>query len=374
MPCLVVIPPGPIHLRAGRLHTTSKFLDGMQAYADRFPGEVILLATSAAGPDDDNLGAVSSPLTELGFECVLADSIEKKLQQIKPEIALIPLSLESAPLFGLARRTVAAVEHTGRSRLAMALAQPHTPIARLRMEVGFRRLGARLTSLATTADALMCNGSVAWDGYGRGHRQALRVYDSRVRSAAVATARSRRLGWSGGTLRLGFSGRLIAIKGPEYAIRLISGLHRMGVPATLDVFGDGPLRESLRASAPEGVTFRGTLDYETEWCDAVASGIDLMVLPHVQGDPSGTYLESAGMGAPVLGFDNPALTSLIEEGGLGWTVPVRSDVRLLAKTQELIADPARIEAASGAAFTFMEAHSFERDFDRRVEFFVGAMR
>ena len=172
------------------------------------------------------------------------------------------------------------------------------------------------------ADGVQCNGQVAWLAYS-GHSPApLRMYDSRVRLADVQEARQPSEWHSGRTLRLGFSGRLIPIKGPEYAVEAYRMRVRAGIDVSLDMFGDGELRGRLEQEAPD-VRFHGSLDFAAQWCPTVASSIDLMVLPHVQSDPAGTYLESAGMGVPVIGFGNVAFDYLAEVGGLGWTSPPR---------------------------------------------------
>ncbi|MCY7287786.1 MAG: glycosyltransferase, partial [Cryobacterium sp.] len=299
---MVVVAPGDIHVEDGVLHAPSKFLSGMRMYAKLFPGEVSLLGRPASEPDVENLGDTSTSLDELGFNCRVAADLDEGLRGLKADVSLVSLSDDHARLIGVARSTVVSAEHAARSWLAMSLADRHSSIDRLRMEVGYRRLENRLKRIVRLTNGLHCNGIVAWSAYAGHSPQPLRVYDSRVSRAILARARASKVPWSGGTLRLGFSGRLTRIKGPQFAIDLPNLLAARGFEATLDVFGDGPMRAELDAAAGDRVRFRGTLEYEDEWCSIVADDIDLMVLPHVQPDPSGTYLECAGLGVPVLGF------------------------------------------------------------------------
>lgn len=64
----------------------------------------------------------------------------------------------------------------------------------------------------------------------------------------------------GAPLRLVFVGRLEPAKGAREAVEILAGLARRGVPATLEVVGDGPQRAELEALAGGGpVTFHGWL-------------------------------------------------------------------------------------------------------------------
>lgn len=363
MPLLVVVPPGPVDLLDGRFSTTAKFADGMAMYARLWPGEVMVLGPAATSADDTNLGAVSLDPELLPYRVATTTDVAAGLR--RADVALLPLDERFGEVLDAARHTVLAAEHTGQSRLEMVLAEPVSPLDRLRAEVGFRRLTPRLQRLVSRADGVQCNGEVAWRAYAAHSPAPLRMYDSRVRLADVQAARESHHPWSGGRLRLGFSGRVMAIKGPEYAIAAHRRLVDAGLDVSLDVFGDGPLRRRLEHDAPD-VRFHGSLDFADEWCPTVASSIDLMVLPHVQSDPAGTYLESAGMGVPVIGFDNVALDHLTEVAGLGWTTPRRRADLLADRIKELVASPDELRRAGESGSAFMEEHCFERDFAARV--------
>ncbi len=366
---LVVVYPGALVADGERVLVPAKTVEGLQAYAERWPGDVVLLAPPADAREPGPAappGEVWLDPPALGFEVVTTADARGELVRRGTEVALIPLALEYLPLLGAARRTVAIAEHTGSSRLAMARVDLGRGPDRWRAEVGFRRLGRRLVRMAAMLDGVQCNGPVAWKAYRGVSRSAVRFYDSRLRLATIDEAQASREGRVPDPLRLGFSGRLIAIKGPEYAARLVLELRRRGHDARLTVFGDGPLRSALARDLGDHATFAGTVDFQTQWCARVPHEVDLMVLPHVQSDPSGTYLESAGTGTPVLGFDNQALQSLVAEGGIGWTVP-RGDVGALAEVvTRLVDEPSELEAASARAVRFMRTHAMEPDFDRRV--------
>lgn len=91
-----------------------------------------------------------------------------------------------------------------------------------------------------------------------------------------------------------------------------------------------------------------------------------MVLPHTQGDPSGTYLESAGLGVPVLGFRNAALSGFAREAGFAWVSRDRSGAALADVVERLSTNRADVRRAALAGVEFAERHAFEKAFDARV--------
>ena len=350
------------------VHAPVKFLDGMAQYAQKFPGEVVLLANPARQRPNSSLGMVEVSRKDLAFECVVTEDLARGLRNIAPDAALMPLSDEHAPLIGVSKRTVLTAEHTGRSRLEMARVDQRGLIDKSRVEVGFRRLGQRLNSYVVRADGVQCNGIVAWRAFASLSRHPIRVYDNRVRAHWVEIAQDIRAQRpQQQPLRLGFSGRLIAIKGPQFAVALPAALRSRGIPATLDVMGDGPMRAELEASVNEDVQFLGSLDFESEWCDHVARNIDIMVLPHVQSDPSGTYLESAGMGVPIVGFDNSVMVDLAQTAGFGWAARMKSHRALVGLLARISEAPSEVARASAMASSFMTTHNFESDFETRVQ-------
>ena len=80
------------------------------------------------------------------------------------------------------------------------------------------------------------------------------------------------------------------------------------------MLGSGPDLGRLKEVAGPSVTWWGEVAFEPDWVRLVSTSVDLMVLPHTQGDPSGTYLEAAGLGVPVVGFGNVDVAESRAEG------------------------------------------------------------
>lgn len=224
------------------------------------------------------------------------------------------------------------------------------------------------------AEGLQCNGPASGRWYGWMKRDTLNFHDSRIRQADVLAASSNSA-WAGvGHLRLGFSGRLIKIKGPQFAIHVASEAHRRGLPVNLHIFGTGPMESELQRLAPPNVTFEGFREFQTEWVSEVREEIDIMLFPHVQGDPSCTYFESLGSGAPILAFDNATATPLVRANGFGWTVPQRDVSGMVDVIENLLADPSRISFARERGLKFMQQHNFESTTQRRAEHLMQFVR
>ena len=140
-----------------------------------------------------------------------------------------------------------------------------------------------------------------------------------------------------------------------------------GVAVHLTLLGGGPLESRLRRHENDDVSVVGRLDFTTQWVPHVRDHVDVMVLPHPQGDSASTFLESMSCGTPVAGYDNRYWRALHAESGGGWATPV-SDARALAGLlASLAGDRDEVARVRSAGLDFAAAHSFDLEFDRRVE-------
>lgn len=282
----------------------------------------------------------------------------------------VVLALHSPANYSLlaqnARRTVFTLENGPRQRLRIEMLQSSGVVSRARILAGHgRRLPAFWRSLRA-AGGVQCNGYAAWEIAGESTHSSVLFFDHRVSAEELgADAVPRPL--EPGTLRLGFSGRHIAIKGPHDALDVVAALRAEGADVELTVFGDGTLRGELEARDVDGVTFTGDLEFKTSWIPRVRRSIDIMVLPYPQGDPAGTYLESFALGVPVLGYDNDAFAPLVRNHDVGWTVPVGDTASLIAECRRLLQAHTDIRTRSENALDFARRHSMEHEFDVRVD-------
>ncbi|GAB3074061.1 glycosyltransferase [Nocardioides zeae] len=142
-----------------------------------------------------------------------------------------------------------------------------------------------------------------------------------------------------GPLRLVHVGRLSREKSPHLAVATAVELHRRGVDVQLDVYGDGPHLDELRAIAGRApVTFHGHVAGRAELASRVASAdVALSVCP---GETFGlAVLESLACGTPVVTASSGGARELVDEQSGAWAPP-----RPSALAEAVLAVAARPEA------------------------------
>lgn len=179
-------------------------------------------------------------------------------------------------------------------------------------------------------------------------------------------------GTKGDVLTLAFSGRWIRPKGFRDALEAFSLARReVGNAVRLRVYGAGP-EESCLSQFPD-VDVRGAVDYTSEWVPAVRHDVDALLIPHRQSDPACTYLEGAALGAPFISYDNRAARHLDQQESMGWTSPMGDTHALADRIMELVRDPQLLDSRRVSAQRFMQAHTMEHEFDKRVEHLVRTL-
>lgn len=231
------------------------------------------------------------------------------------------------------------------------------------------------------AHGVQCNGTPTFDAYSGVNDNAHLYFDTRTAEASFATSqdlgrRAEHLR-NGGPLRIAFSGRLLEIKGAHHLIPMARYLRERGVDFELTICGGGKLAEEIARSIPWNglpryVKYAGVLDFNTQLLPMLKQEIDLFVAPHLQGDPSCTYLETLACGVPIVGYANEAWSGILERAPVGWASSVGNPYKL-AKT---IAGISRNDLGEKAreALAFARQHSFEKTFDRRIEHLAGLVR
>ncbi|MCW2922230.1 MAG: glycosyl transferase group 1 [Thermoleophilia bacterium] len=143
-----------------------------------------------------------------------------------------------------------------------------------------------------------------------------------------------------------FVGRLEPSKGIGVLLDAI-GEHR------LVVAGDGPLRASLEAAAPDNVTFVGQRSRDE--IDGLMRTARALVVPSTwyEGFPM-VVLEAFAAGTPVIASDLGALAEIVPDA-VGWRTPPQDPDALSATLEVVLADCAEAERRGAAARTRYEA-------------------
>lgn len=365
---LVIVQLDAVHLKGDVVTLSAKTLRALELYANHWPGEVVVSVEVKQLPS--SLLLAERRLDGLPF--TLADRARTRVADLRKGAA-VSLAMHDIHDPGLIdldpRRLVLYGEIPLAERIRMAQLGSGT-VRRLRVAAGWHRRARALQSMARRAGGFQANGYPVHSEYGPLSRSSIVYFDTRAgRKFTEATMPAHGRTRKDRPFTVAFSGRHTAAKGPEFALDAVTTLLRDGADIRLVYYGDGELTPKLRElAAPWGdrIEFRGEVDFESHWVHELPRTADLMILPHVQGDPSGTYLESAAVGVPVLGFDNVALESLCARHGIGWTVPLGNAAALATRLRQLMEDPSSVRLASEQGRSFMRKHPFEEEFARRV--------
>lgn len=180
--------------------------------------------------------------------------------------------------------------------------------------------------------------------------------------ADLSTVRPRVERREGEPLRLLFVGRLVEKKGVGVLFDALKQLE----PGTwqLTVVGDGPLRESLTASAPDGVEFVG--QQGREQLREAYSRADVAVFPSVpstNGDQDGlpvALLEAMGSGCAIVASDLPGISEAIIDGECG-ALCEPGNAQALATAIHTLASDAQRQRAFGAAAAERAKERYSKD-------------
>jgi glycosyltransferase involved in cell wall biosynthesis len=368
----------------GRYQLTQKFVDGMQAYAEAWDGDVCAYFHSGA-VDPGNLDhvEVAPGDVDFGMRVVRFDSpdfygelegrgVVLGMHHLLPDLALRCLELGVPCVYNS--------EYTLRTRLQLVRTDRKGVLSQLRSGLWELREEARVAKQIRIADGIQCNGLPTYLKYGPLNRAPLLYFDSRVREAALVTdgeileqneRRERKR-----PLHLVFSGRLIRSKGADHLIRVATLLREKRVPFRMTICGDGQLRPGMvqqieAAGLGTSVSLPGVLNFGKELLPFMKQSADLFVCCHLQGDPSCTYLETFSCGVPIVGYDNEALSTLLAQSEAGRAVPKNDAEALVKLIAELDQDRARLSLWAYRARNFAAKHTMERTFGARVQHLLG---
>jgi phosphatidylinositol alpha 1,6-mannosyltransferase len=163
-----------------------------------------------------------------------------------------------------------------------------------------------------------------------------------------------------------FVGRLDQEKRVDELIRAFAALPA-GLPAQLEIVGDGARREEWTALAQglgiaERVRFRGFVS-EEELLDAYARAA-VFCMPGVAELQSLVTLESMAAGLPVIAADAMALPHLVRPGRNGWLYAPGDVPELTTRLATLLADPVQRRRMGAASREIVGEHAIDATLSR----------
>ncbi|MGD6794154.1 glycosyltransferase family 4 protein [Metabacillus indicus] len=122
-------------------------------------------------------------------------------------------------------------------------------------------------------------------------------------------------------LKLIFVGRIDKNKNLKTVIDVVELLRKKGFNTTLDVVGDGPLRESFEkeCSGNDYVNFHGAI-YDKDKLRKMYYSNDILIVPSFAETFGLVYLEAMSCGVPVIFTKNQGFDGFFKEGTVGFAV------------------------------------------------------
>ncbi|MEE8155751.1 MAG: glycosyltransferase [Phycisphaerales bacterium] len=364
----------------GAFELTKKFRDGVREYVSRWHGSVVVLVAQTQDPST-NLDAVHVTPADVpfGLEWRPQDDAALVERLADAQLVLATLVDRNTRLTQLCASisvpVVYITEYSLRTRCQIIRAETVNAVLRWRRQRWTKRLEERYERAVRLAAGAQCNGTPTFNAYRSINPRPLLYFDSRVRRDMRVCPkrlehRTSQL-MAGGPLRLGFSGRMVPMKGADHLPLVAAELDRLGVPFVMDICGAGPQADRIAArirslNLTDRVRLHGVLEFESQLLPYVSRNADLFVCCHRQGDPSCTYLETMACGVPIIGYDNEALRGIVETSGVGWITPLDKPKQLAQKIAQLNRDRASLAEAATAAVAFASRHTLEATMDARV--------
>lgn len=382
-----VAQPGGKFVLAGRL------LSGMDAHIRFFDCEPYCICepeSEISQNQDRLLGGDNVEVNpkDLPFELIVMpfDSPEARRVLADLDVVIAGIGYQATHLARWGRElgttVVYGTEYTLATRLQVIQVSEQNPLVRLRRMMWEHKLEKIQRRAIQLAAGVQCNGTPTFDDYRQVNPNTMLFFDGRIKESMLVTAEDQRRRADRlrrkEPLRLAWSGRLNAMKGANHLSQIARRLRELSVPFQLEVFGGGvcepEIRRDIHRWGLEGhVHVHGFVDFHEKLTPYLQKEVDIWVCPHVQGDPSGAYIESFGDGLPIVGYGNEALAGMLKRVDAGCIVAIGDSNAVAARLTALHDDREQLVSWSTNARAFAEQHTFDRSFQRRMEHLSAVM-
>ena len=386
---LLLLPSAAVWRVEGNLCFDRKFYDGLSLYAETWPGEIRVGIRIDQGPPP-KFGLIKHDEKSARARFVFLGADEEIQDAHLKDVDIVLASADNHKNFHVASlcqklnvACIYGIEYILETRLQILRIGTGNLLQLAKSTVWLLYAELKRRSALKQADSIQANGVPAYDVYARFVRNPLIYFDTRIEEGMGITHAEldERLSFldRNEPLRLGFSGRLIGIKGADHLVELGCLLRERGLPFSLDIFGDGELLPEMDAKIKSygisaQVRLHGAVDFKNELVPYLKKNIDLFVVCHRQSDPSCTYLETYACGVPIAGYDNKAHAGILAKHDVGWKVKMNDVARLADLIIRLHSSRDEIKAKSRAAARFAMDNNFETTFKRRISHCIDIMQ
>ncbi len=189
---------------------------------------------------------------------------------------------------------------------------------------------------------------------------------------------------AGDPLRLFAAGRLVPFKGHERLIEAVSIVQKAGYHVSLEIAGDGPLKQSLEEKAAQllhNYTFHGAVSYAKMMVMMRNSDILCHTSMHMENGQTEAFglvvAEAQWAGLPVIAFSSGGVPEAMENGVTGILCDEGNVDQFAKAIMVLIDDPDKRNAMAKAAPEFVaekfdirvQTEALEKLYDRIIDDF-----
>ncbi|HIY95525.1 MAG TPA: glycosyltransferase, partial [Candidatus Rothia avicola] len=374
---LVFVDPGCLYKWNGRLYLAERSVLGYKAYFDYISHkssntDVQMVSHQGVIPAEEH---VVKNLMEIPDE-ILGKISEKNLKEFYAEnqgaLFYALCNREISSVLGFNDKVFYLIENPRSVKTDLALTDfQGSLISKMKIIIGSYKEDLALKANLRRVAGFQANGDAAYESYRKFNSNSIVFYDHRVSEVPEKYQdENKNLDSS---LRVAFSGRIIKIKGSEYLAEVSHLLYESNPAIRIYLLGDGEDREKILRGAAPNLEYKGFMSYKEEWEPFVRQNVDLMLLPHVQGDPSMTYFEALGAGVPIIGFKNQTLNHLVDKG-LGWAYPQGDSEAIVKKILELGQHPKELSEKSQNALEFMRENLYPTVVKRRMDHLLASLK
>jgi glycosyltransferase involved in cell wall biosynthesis len=161
-------------------------------------------------------------------------------------------------------------------------------------------------------------------------------------------------------VRMLFAGRLVAAKGVEVLLTALRILEQRGTRATVDIIGEGSLRESCVAMAEKlkivKLSVLETVPYGAPFFKLV-QGYHALVIPSLSDEQPRVVFDANAQAVPVIASSTPGLRPHVENGITGWLVDQANPEVLAAAMEIAMGDPEKLRSMGMNSLLAVRGHT-----------------
>ena len=310
----------------------------------------------------------------LGRDKVYLGSIEEAIKNSFPDVITALYAPQIDWLKDAGVPVVFGVEFTLKTRLqAYYSVQGISLLKKMRIWIGLLRQNRRAKQALKSVAGIEINGEGAYKEYGSLNKNSMYYYDHRISKEDMLNLKPSRNYKNGKSLCVAYSGRWTSIKGTDLFLEIARKTYAFDPSVKFTILGGGELEEQVKVYNLPNLEVKGFVKFDPDWKEYVSQHVDIMLLPHRQGDPSRTYFESLGMGIPVMGFANDTLSPLGDRN-LAWVYKRFDTAEVADNIVRLNTDYAEVSVKSQNAIEFMKNRDYVSTMKSRAMHIVDSLK